>query len=67
MPQNVTREDVRRLLAEGAQVVEVLPRENYDELHIAGAVGIPLKDLGERAPRELDPARPVVTYCNDFL
>ena len=67
MPRNATREDVRRLVAEGAQLVEVLPRDDYEELHVEDAVSIPLKELGERAPRELDPARPVVTYCNDFL
>ena len=67
MPENVTRADVQRLVAEGAQLVEVLPRDEYDELHLAGAVSIPLKELGERAPRELDAARAVVPYCNDFL
>ncbi len=67
MPENVTREDVQRLGAEGAQIVEVLPREEYEELHIAGAVGIPLRELGERAPAELDRTRPVIAYCHDFL
>jgi hypothetical protein len=66
VPENVTREDVQRLLAEGAQLVEVLPRGEYEELHLAGAVNIPLKELGERAA-ELDAARPVITYCHDFL
>jgi rhodanese-related sulfurtransferase len=67
MPENVTREDVQRLVAEGAQLVEVLPREEYDDLHLAGALSIPLTELGERAPRELDAAAPVIVYCNDFL
>jgi rhodanese-related sulfurtransferase len=67
MPENATREDVRRLVAEGAQLVDVLPRAEYDELHLAGAVSIPLAELGERAAAELDPARPVITYCHDFL
>jgi rhodanese-related sulfurtransferase len=67
VPENVTREDVQRLVAGGGQVVDVLPREAYEELHIAGAIGIPLKELGERAPSELDRARPVIAYCNDFL
>jgi phage shock protein E len=67
MPENVTHEQVQRLVAEGAQLVEALPREEYDELHIAGAVNIPLRELGQRAPAELDPARPVITYCHDFL
>jgi rhodanese-related sulfurtransferase len=67
MPENVTRADVQRLVAEGGQLVEVLPREQYDELHIAGALSIPLRELGARARRELDPAKAVITYCNDFL
>jgi rhodanese-related sulfurtransferase len=67
MPENVTRQQVQRLVAEGAQLVEVLPREEYDELHIAGAVNIPLKELGQRGRVELDPARPVIAYCHDFF
>ena len=67
MVTTVERDEVRELVAAGAQVVEVLPREEYDELHLAGALSIPLKELGERAPRELDPARAVITYCHDFL
>jgi rhodanese-related sulfurtransferase len=67
MPESVTREHVQRLLAARAQLVETLPREDYDELHIAGAVSIPLKEIGERARAELDPSRPVIVYCQDFL
>ena len=47
--------------------MDVLPREDYDELHIAGALNIPLKELDDLAPTELDPGVAVVTYCNDFL
>jgi rhodanese-related sulfurtransferase len=67
MPENVTREDVQRLVAEGAKLVEVLPREEYDDFHLAGAISIPLAELGARAPRELDATTPVIVYCNDFL
>ncbi len=67
MPTNVSREEVQQLVAEGAQLVEVLSRDRYEELHIAGAISIPLKELGRRAEAELDRARPVITYCNDFL
>ncbi len=67
MPTNATRDDVLRLQAEGAQIVEVLPREEYEELHVAGALSIELAELDDRAPAELDSARPVVTYCHDFL
>lgn len=67
MPENVGREEVQRLISEGGQVVEVLPPEEYEERRVAGAVNIPLEELGDRAPRELDPSRPVIAYCHDFL
>lgn len=67
MPRAVDRNVVRRLLAEeDAQLVEVLPAKEYGEEHLAGAVNIPLKELDERAPRELDRERPVIVYCNDY-
>ena len=67
MPENVTRQDVQRLLRAGGHVVDVLPREEYEERHVAGAISIPLDELGERAPTELDARRPVVTYCHDYF
>jgi len=67
MPETITRDEVERLLSEEAQVVDVLSGDAFDELHIVGAVGIPLRELGGRAGSELDAARPVITYCNDFL
>ena len=67
MPTSIDRDEVQRLLAEDeAQLVEVLPAKEYAEEHLAGAVNIPLKQLDERAPRELDRDRPVVVYCNDY-
>jgi rhodanese-related sulfurtransferase len=62
----VERDEIVRLAGEGAQVVEVLPRESYDRFHIAGALSVPLSELDDRLG-ELDRARPVVVYCNDFL
>jgi hypothetical protein len=46
-------------------VVEVLPRREYDEEHIPGAVNIPLKTLDETTAAQLDKTRPVVAYCWD--
>ncbi|MCA1683326.1 MAG: rhodanese-like domain-containing protein [Actinobacteria bacterium] len=67
MPTAIDREDVQRLMAEhGAQLVEVLPAKEFGEEHISGATNIPLKELDERAPRELDRDRPVIVYCNDY-
>jgi rhodanese-related sulfurtransferase len=67
MPATATREDVRRLVEhEGAQLVEVLPRDDYEWAHLPGAQHIPVREIADRGPRELDVRRPVVVYCNDF-
>jgi rhodanese-related sulfurtransferase len=58
---------LRRLLDEGAQLVEVLPAEEYAEMHLPGAVNIPLKTLDAGTTTGLDRARPVVVYCWDGL
>jgi rhodanese-related sulfurtransferase len=42
MPPEIQREEVQRLVAAGAQLVDVLPRAEYDAEHIAGAISIPL-------------------------
>ena len=63
MPTPVTRTEVIDLLAQGAQLVDVLPAAEYADEHLTGAISIPLRDLETRAPAELDPARPVIVYC----
>lgn len=66
--KRIERSEVQRLMREEqAQVVEVLPHEEYEYEHIEGAVNIPLKELDSAAPQRLDHARPVIVYCNDFL
>jgi rhodanese-related sulfurtransferase len=45
MPTAVFRDEVKRLVDEGAQLVEVLPAEEYEEAHLPGAINIPLKEL----------------------
>jgi len=66
MPTEVYRaRDVEHLVAGGAQLVEVLPRAEYDEQHLPGAVNIPLKELNADSAAPLDPNRPVVVYCWD--
>jgi rhodanese-related sulfurtransferase len=67
MPTPIDRDEVRRLISEeNAQLVEVLPASDYEQEHITGAINIPLKELDERAPRELARERPVIVYCNDY-
>jgi rhodanese-related sulfurtransferase len=67
VPEEVGLEKMRRLVDEGAQVVEVLPAREYVEEHLPGAVNIPLKTLDETSAARLDKTRPVVVYCWDYL
>jgi len=60
-----TRDDVLRLMTEGAQLVEVLPGDEYEDEHLPGAINIPLKEMARVAPNRLDPDRPVIVYCYD--
>jgi rhodanese-related sulfurtransferase len=68
MPTEIGRDDVQRLVELGAQLAEVLPREEYDVEHLPGAIHLPLKLLtSETANRALDRTRPVIVYCWDAL
>ena len=65
MPQDIDREGVRKLIAGGAQIVEVLPAKEFEEDHLPGAISLPLRRLETEAQDALDPARPVIVYCWD--
>jgi rhodanese-related sulfurtransferase len=67
MPANIGRAEVRRLLEEeDGQLIEVLPRPEFDWAHLAGALHVPLRGLNADSVVELDRSRPVIPYCNDF-
>ena len=66
MPKDIERNQVQKLMTEGAQLVEVLPAQEYEELHLPGAINIPLKNLDKSAVAKLDPNKPVITYCHDY-
>jgi rhodanese-related sulfurtransferase len=66
MPTAVDRDDVRRLLAAGAQLVEVLPAAEFEQEHLPGAINIPLKELDRETTRWLERERPVIVYCHDY-
>jgi rhodanese-related sulfurtransferase len=59
-------DDVDRLVADGAQLVDVLPASTFKETHLPGAVNVPLASFTSDVRGRLDPARPVVVYCFDF-
>jgi rhodanese-related sulfurtransferase len=65
MPKSIVRDEVRELLERGAQLVEVLPPEEYEEEHLPGALNIPLRRIKAEARERLDPSRSVIVYCWD--
>ena len=66
MPTSIDRDEVRRLVAAGAQLVDVLPSAKFEEEHLPGAINIPLKDLDRATTRQLERGRPVIVYCHDY-
>lgn len=66
MPTTIDTEAVKRLADEGAQLVEVLPKDAFDREHLPGATCIPLVDMTEASTLGLDRDRPIVVYCYDL-
>ena len=65
MVTSIDRDEVQRLLAAGAQIVEVLGYREFAEEHVVGAVNVPLARLGPGTVSDLDRERPIVVYCYD--
>ena len=66
IPTPIDRDEVRRLVAAGAQLVEVLPAAEFEEEHLPGAINIPLKELDRETTRQLERKQPVIVYCHDY-
>lgn len=65
--QPIDRDELQRLLAADAQLVEVLPPAEFEEEHLPGAINIPLKELDRKTAAQLDQGRPVIVYCHDDI
>jgi phage shock protein E len=65
MPAEIDRHQVQDLVRRGAQLVEVLPPDEYEDDHLPGAISLPLRRLDTEAVRVLDRTRPVIVYCWD--
>ncbi len=67
MPTAIFRDEVRRLVQEEmVQLVDVLPREEYEDEHLPGAINIPLKELNRETIARLNRDAPVIVYCHDY-
>jgi rhodanese-related sulfurtransferase len=66
MPQNIDREQVQQMIEQGAQLVEVLGRSQYRQLHLPKAINIPLQSLDRDTTGKLQKNQPVIVYCHDY-
>ena len=67
MPTPIDHDELQRLLHdEEAQLVEVLPPDEYEDEHLPGAINIPLKAIDAASVRRLDSGLPVIAYCYDY-
>ncbi|HEX6782353.1 MAG TPA: rhodanese-like domain-containing protein [Solirubrobacterales bacterium] len=60
--REVSREEARRMIDEGAQLIDVRADHEWEAGRIAGAAHVPLPELPHRLD-EIDQDRPVVVYC----
>ncbi len=63
--EQIAVDELKARLAEGADltVIDVRRPGEFQAGHVAGAVHIPLHELGKRAPAALDPEKPVAIIC----
>jgi rhodanese-related sulfurtransferase len=65
--REVDHREVLAMLSAGAQIVDVLPAQEYNGAHIKGAVHIPLGKILADALILLDRSLRTVVYCRDSL
>jgi rhodanese-related sulfurtransferase len=66
MPTIIDRDRVAQLVADGAQLVEVLDSREYAEEHLQGADNLPLAELSAASAARFDRERPIIVYCHDL-
>ena len=62
MVTNIDRYELLALIDEGAVILDVLPRREYESGHIPAAANLPLKSLDEGAVASMSRGKPVVVY-----
>ena len=58
-----TVEQARKLVSEGAALVDVRSAEEFSGGHIPGAINIPVQEMAVRCKEIGPPTRAVVLYC----
>lgn len=67
--QSIQRQKLQETLnlKPNVQLVEVLPKENFNDFHLPGAINIPVGDGFEKMVQKAlpDKNQPIVVYCQD--
>ena len=56
-------DQARELIEGGAQAIDVRTAVEHAESHIAGAIHVPLDQLGSEHAQQVDSGKPVIVYC----
>ena len=59
----ITGAEAKKMVDEGALLLDVRTVEEFSERHIEGAVNIPVQELEKRLAEVGNKQRPVVVYC----
>jgi rhodanese-related sulfurtransferase len=65
MPKDIDRDAVQRLTQNGARIIDVLPKTEYERFHLPGALSIPLETINAESTKQLPKDQPIITYCHD--
>jgi phage shock protein E len=63
----ISPQQARKLVDEGATLVDVRTRAEFDTGHVQGAVNIPLSEIGRAAERLAQVGKPLVLYCHSGM
>jgi rhodanese-related sulfurtransferase len=64
--QTIDRDQVKEMIQQDAQLIEVLGRSQYRQQHLPKAINIPLQSLDRETTGKLQKDRPVIVYCHDY-
>jgi rhodanese-related sulfurtransferase len=62
----VDRNEVKKLVSKGGRLLEVLPKADYEDEHLPGAINIFLRHLDSKNTAQFNRQEPIVVYCHDY-
>jgi len=69
MIKNITKEELREMMLAGKDfiLIDTLSRESFEEIHISGAINVPVEEMDQWARANLDKRdKDIVVYCGSY-